>query len=279
MPKTTIESVTYRRYRSKAATGALYRGDALVFLSRLPASSAGVVFLDPPFNLGKRYSEVHPKIDARPPADYTNWMREVIDASVRVMAPGASLFLYHLPTWAIVFGEYLHSKLDFRHWIAVSMKNGFVRGQRLYPAHYALLYYTKGIPAHFRRPRLQMTTCRNCGEPIRDYGGYRSIVEKKGVNLSDVWDDLSPVRHSTTKLGSQNQLPIKMLRRVLDIAGAPGTTYVDPFAGTGTGVIAAIEAGMPFEACDILQVNCELIAQRIRTHSVSTEKRGNGNRR
>ena len=34
------------------------------------------------------------------------------------------------------------------------MKNGFARGKKLYPAHYALLYFTKGMPASFQRPKI-----------------------------------------------------------------------------------------------------------------------------
>ena len=34
------------------------------------------------------------------------------------------------------------------------MKGTFSRGKKLYPAHYALLYYTKGEPRVFNRVRL-----------------------------------------------------------------------------------------------------------------------------
>jgi DNA modification methylase len=54
-----------------------------------------------------------------------------------------------------------------------------------------------------------------------------------------------------------------MLDRVVEISGAEGATYLDPFAGTGTGVIAAIKRGMNFLAGDIVEANCEVIKQRI----------------
>jgi len=37
----------------------------------------------------------------------------------------------------------------FRHWVAMSMKGTFPRGRKLYPAHYALLYCSKGEPKTF----------------------------------------------------------------------------------------------------------------------------------
>ena len=73
-------------------------------------------------------------------------MKQVIDRSAEVLKDGGALYLYHIPKWAIRLAPFLEHALDFRHWIAISMKNGFVRGNHLYPAHYALLYYTGSSP-------------------------------------------------------------------------------------------------------------------------------------
>jgi len=127
-------------------------------------------------------------------------MKKLIRDMVRVLKPGGAFFLYHLPYWASRLSQELLAQLQFRHWIAIAMKNGFVRGKNLYPAHYALLYYTKGAPARFTRPRLEPQLCRHCRGLVKDYGGYTGIIQSKGINLSDFWDDLSPVRHKNRKL-------------------------------------------------------------------------------
>src|SRR5260370_11709337 len=143
------------------------------------------------------------------------------------------------------------------------MKNGFVRGKRLYPAHYALIMLTKGIPTVLNRPKTLPAECRHCGKYIKDYGGYRSIIEEKGINLSDFWDDVSPVRHAQRKNRVANELPQIIFDRVMQISSEPGSLYVDPFAGSGGGVVAAVKAGMPFAACDIVASNCRLIVKRL----------------
>jgi len=243
--------------------GTICRADALDFMRSLPALSASIVFLDPPFNLGKIYSGAGRAQDLRPEAEYGAWLLDVLDESVRALQHGGTLYLYHLPIWAMRLGHHLEGRLEFRHWIAVSMKNGFVRGQRLYPAHYALLMFTKGAPTVLNRPKLQPVACRHCGKYIKDYGGYRSIIEAKGINLSDYWDDISPVRHAHRKNRAANELPSLIFERVMQISSRPGSLYVDPFAGSGGGVIAAIAAGMRFAACDIFVSNCQLIAKRV----------------
>ena len=84
------------------------------------------------------------------------------------------------------------------------MKNRFPPHGRLYPAHYALLYLTAGDPLTFFRPKIPAPRCRYCDGYVRDYGGYTRYIEE-GINLSDIWDDVSPVRHKPNKHRSANQ--------------------------------------------------------------------------
>jgi site-specific DNA-methyltransferase (adenine-specific) len=248
--------------KGKSADGKIVCGDAIEFLKSLPRDSARVVFLDPPFNLGKRY-DTQKAIDRMPGEEYRKWLETVASESINVLEPGGSLFLYHLPRWALRLGAYLDSRLTFYQWIAISMKNGFVRGSHLYPAHYALLMFTKGKPKRFVRPRVSPQECRTCGELVKDYGGYRSIIQRKGINLSDCWDDLSPVRHANSKHRAANELPTLLFHRILTMVGSRGSLYVDPFGGSGSGVIAAARRGMRFAACDIVRANCTLMRERI----------------
>jgi len=236
--------------------------DAGVFLDGLGPESADIIFLDPPFNIGKRYALPGFK-DRDDPDVYFGWLTSILKKAVKCLRPGGALYLYHLPAVAYRAAAVLDHHLVFRHWIAVAMKNNFVRGKRLYPAHYALLYFTKGEPQQFSRPKLTPKMCRHCGQHIKDYGGYRKIVEEKGLNLSDVWDDLSPVRHASTKTRAANELPTVFFSRIMQISGYPGGVYVDSFMGSGGGVLAALDAHMTAVACDASAESCDLAAKRV----------------
>ncbi len=263
-----------RTWRRPGPSGSLYQGDALEFLRSLPTASADLIFLDPPFNLGKTYSAQHPDLDSRSQEDYAAWLSDVTLETVRVLIPGGALYIYHLPKWALVIGANLQPRLSLRHWIAIAMKNGWARGKRLYPAHYALLYFTKGEPAHFHRPKLTPKRCRHCGALTKDYGGYTKIIKQKGINLSDVWDDLSPVRHRANKHRAANELPQRITDRIMEISGSDGGMFVDPFAGSGASLLSAVQHGMRFRACDLLEANCELIANRIGTYKSTARRTG-----
>jgi site-specific DNA-methyltransferase (adenine-specific) len=246
-------------YRNKH--GEIVCADALDVLNSLREGCADIIFLDPPFNLGKRYGKNGSHHDKKKESEYIKYMEKVIARSTIVLKKGGALYLYHIPKWAIRLTPFMEDHLDFRHWIAISMKNGFVRGDHLYPAHYALLYYTKGKPGSFNRPKVPKPICARCKRDLRDYGGYKKYVEE-GINLSDIWDDVSPVRHNRMKTRAANELPLIIPQRVTTLSGVAGGLFVDPFAGSGTTILAARLAGMRYVASDSEREYCELMSSR-----------------
>jgi site-specific DNA-methyltransferase (adenine-specific) len=158
--RTTIEPALV------TAHGVLYRSDCLELMATMSSESIDCIFADPPFNLGKEYN--NGQSDLLKDRDYLDWCRLWISESVRMLKPGGAIFIYNLPRWAYQMAAYLEEQeMEFRHWIAVSMKGTFPRGNKLYPAHYALLYFTKGSPKTFNRVRLPIQVCRHCGKDIR----------------------------------------------------------------------------------------------------------------
>ncbi len=156
--------------------GLLYQTDCLMLLGALKENVLDCIFADPPFNLGKHYGKGEVN-DSLGTDEYLQWSHAWIKECIRVLKPGAALFIYIIPRWGYHFASYLESQgMLFRHWIAVSMKGTFPRGQKLYPAHYALLYFTKGPPKTFNRVRLPIPVCRHCGKDIKDYGGHRKYL-------------------------------------------------------------------------------------------------------
>lgn len=238
--------------------GALYNQDCLEFTRRVADESVDTVFADPPFNLGKVYG---PRVDdGVTQAEYVTWGQEWITECVRTLKPGGSFFLYNLPKWNVVFGAHLMALgMDLRHWIAISMKSSLPIAGRLYPAHYSLLYYTKGRAKTFGKIRTPIETCRHCGGEIKDYGGHRHAMNPKGVNLTDVWTDIPPVRHwkFKSKKRSANQLSTKLLSRVVHLSTVPGDLVLDPFGGSGTtfDVCEHLDRywlGSEVESCDVI---------------------------
>lgn len=240
----------------RTVLGSLYEADCMDLLPTLKGRSADTVFADPPFNLGKRYGERC--ADYRTENEYLAWCKRWLRECERVLKPGGALFLYNLPKWNVLLGAYLGERgLQFRHWIAIEQKGRFPIAGRLYPAHYSLLYYTKGKPRRFNRIRTPIERCRHCGGEIRDYGGHRKAMHPNGVNLKDVWTDIPPVRHRKFKSDKRqaNALSTKLVERVIELSTLPGDLVLDPFGGSGTTYAVCEQRhrhwiGIELESCD-----------------------------
>ncbi|MHB8394399.1 MAG: DNA-methyltransferase [Candidatus Dormibacteria bacterium] len=220
--------------------GVLYHGDCLDVMAAVDDESVDLFFADPPFNLNKDYGKGIS--DAMAEDKYLSWCHAWISEGVRLLKPGGAFYLFNLPRWNVELGHYLGLQgMLFRHWIAIDIKYSLPIPGRLYPSHYSLLYYTKGKPKMFERPRVPIPVCRHCGGDIKDYGGHRNKLNPEGLNLADVWSDIPPVRHQSTKRRGANELSMKLLRRVLQMSSLPGDRVMDPFGGSGTTYAAAEE--------------------------------------
>jgi site-specific DNA-methyltransferase (adenine-specific) len=80
-----------------------------------------------------------------------------------------------------------------------------------------------------------MDICPHCLGDLKDYGGYKNKMNPDGVNITDVWLNIPPVRHKKyKKRNGSNELHIKLLDRIIAMASNEGDMVFDPFGGSGT---------------------------------------------
>ncbi len=245
--------------------GLLYQTDCMNLFAWLQDQVVDCIFADPPFNLGKIYGNGEFK-DSLAIRDYLKWSYAWLDECIRILKPGGALFVYILPQWGYRLANHLEDRgMLFRHWIALSMKGTFPRGRKLYPAHYGLLYFTKGQPAAFNKVRLPIPTCRHCGKDVKDYGGHRKYLNPLGLNLTDFWDDTAPARHKKFKTRWHvNELKPMIPDRCIEIATNIGGIVLDPFGGGGSTYQAAEERERYWIGSEI--TDCTPIIQRLKEH-------------
>jgi len=217
--------------------GIIFNQDCLDALNRVEDGSVDLIFADPPFNLNKFYNaNVNDNLSEN---EYLEWCYAWLELSVQKLKNGGSFYLWNIPKWNTHFAAFLNSKLSFKNWIAVDFKASMPIKGKLYPAHYSLLYYVKGKkPNSFFPDRKAIETCGNCYKDLKDYGGYKSKLNSKGISLSDIWYDIHPVRHSKYKNRSANELPLKLLDRIIQTSSQEGDLVLDIFSGSGTAVVA-----------------------------------------
>jgi site-specific DNA-methyltransferase (adenine-specific) len=254
--------------------GKLYEGDCLHVMSQIESDSVDLIFADPPFNLSKLYPSLMD--DNIKSEKYLEWSEQWIAECIRILKPGGAFFTWNLPQWNSKLTGYLHSRLTFRHWIATDIKYSLPIQSRLYPSHYSLLYFINGEkPNTFKSDRMAMQTCPKCFDDLKDYGGYKHKMNPHGVSLTDVWNDIPPVRHAKyKKREGANELSIKLLDRVIEMATKEGDLVFDPFGGSGTTyAVSEIKnrrwIGAELGPCDVIIDRCtDLNEERIYLNSI-----------
>jgi len=263
-----FDSIVEDRIVYTTSHGVLFKGDVQKLLPHIHDESIDTVFADPPFNLSKVYGDrVN---DNRSDDEYISWCKEWLAHCVRAVKPGGAIFVYNLPKWNITLGQYLaECGMMFRHWIAVNVKLSLPIPGRLYPSHYSLLYFTKGKPRSFKRIRTPIEVCRHCGKELKDYGGHRGAMNPKGVNLTDVWNDITPVRHWKFKSRKRtaNQLSTKLIERVVQMSTRECDIVLDPFGGSGTTYDVCERVNRHWIGMEI--ESCGVIIERLETDDLS----------
>lgn len=215
--------------------------DVLELMRLIPSESVDLFFSDPPYNLGYRYQGYK---DNLPEEQYLNWCYTWLTEARRILKPTGSLFVLHIPKYAIDLAAYLKKHMLFQHWISWEAP-GRSSDRPLMPSHYALLYFTKSNDFTVNEIRTEHQRCHKCGAMIADYGGKKHLAHKYGPVLSDVWTDIGRSKHKQ-RGNHPCKLPEKLVSRIIRFATDPGGIVVDPFVGTGTTAVVATKLGRRF---------------------------------
>ena len=119
----------------------LRHGDCLNELAKIPDDSIDFAFVDPPYNLGKKYSGYADDMEIQ---HYFEWCDTWLEELYRVLKPGRTCALLNIPLWAVRHFLYLEKIMNFQNWIVWDALSYPVR--KIMPAHYAILCFSKGIP-------------------------------------------------------------------------------------------------------------------------------------
>ena len=84
----------------------------------------------------------------------------------------------------------------------------------------------------------------------------------RGLRIGDLWCDISLAR-GDERTGYPTQKPVALYERIVKASSQPGDLVVDPFAGSGTTLVAAKGLGRRFAGCDINPDAVMLANQRL----------------
>lgn len=230
-----------------------------------------LTFLDPPFNQDKEYNEWD---DNLPEEEYWRWMKEVC-AKIHTLTGngGAIYFMQREKKTEPVLRCLRETGWTFQNLIIWKKKTSAVPGINRYGKHYQIIAFaTKGErPRVFNRLRID--------PPLP--AGYK-FERENGIYVTDVWDDIreltsgyfagdEALRDSSGNRIHKQQTPLQLLVRIILTSSKPDDFILDPFAGTGTTLIASERLNRNSIGIELDKKNIKIIHRRIDEHRNSDD--------
>lgn len=266
----------------------ILHGDNLDILPTLPSSAFDLIYIDPPFNTGKRQKRT--RVMAKPDEaaerqgfggrsyrlvplgtksfadcfdDYLAFLEPRIQQARRLLKPTGSFFLhldYREVHYAKVLVDALFGRECFMNEIIWAYDYG-ARSRRRWPAkHDTILWYVvdpKRFTFNFEAmDRLPYMAPKVAGE----------AKAARGKTPTDVWWNTIVPTNSRERTGYPTQKPLAIIERIVKVHSNRGDRLLDFFAGSGTLGAAAMNHGR----------NCVLIDKNIEAVMVMQKRLGTG---
>ena len=255
--------------------GLVVRADNLAVLAHVPDEAVDLVYIDPPFNTGRRQSrQVLTTVRARDDEpgdrtgfggnryrttrigsrsfddvfdDYLGFLEPRLVEARRVLRPTGSLYLhldYREVHYAKVLCDAIFGRACFLNEVVWAYDYG-ARTRRRWPAkHDDILVYVKDPDAYF----FDADAVDRIPYMAPDLVGPEKAA--RGKLPTDTWWHTIVSPTGKEKLGYPTQKPLGILRRVVLASCPPGGVVLDFFAGSGTTGAAAYELDRRFVLVD-----------------------------
>ncbi len=248
---------------------AIHHGDCLDVMPELPRAFARLLYIDPPFNTGRKQSRRRMKVervaDDAPEAsrsgfgghrfavepqdsptygdrfdDYVPWLMARIEAALPCLTDDASLFVhldYREAHYVKVALDGLLGRRAFMNEIIWAYDYGG-RSKKKWPAkHDSILWYARD-PKRYVFDYDAMDRI-----PYMAPGLVSKEKAARGKTPTDVWWHTIVPTNGKEKTGYPTQKPLGILERILKVHTSEGDIVLDAFAGSGTTGAAAANLG------------------------------------
>ena len=138
-------------------------------------------------------------------------------------------------------------------------------------------YTWNGVAHSWRRPEHSMQKLHNEGRIEYAKSGMPQEIKyldaMAGIPLQDIWTDIKPVMGKRVeRTGYPTQKPEELLTRIIRASSNPGELILDPFAGSGTTLVAAELLGRNWVGIDLGEAAIRTIKQRFGTLGMVIEE-------
>jgi len=253
-------------------------GDSYQFLRSLPEKTFKLIISSPPYNLGKEYEN---RIELE---SYLRAQEGVIQELVRVLRDDGSIcwevgnFVLNsevFPLDVFYYDIFKKHGLKLRNRIIWHFEHGLHASKRFSGRYETILWFTRGdkytfnldsvrVPSkypgktHYKGPQRGLPSGNPFGKNPSDFW---AIIKRDWER--EVWDIPNVKANHPEKTSHQCQFPIELVERCVLALTNESDWVLDPYAGVGSALIAALRHGRRAVGCDKEEKYIAIAKERI----------------
>ncbi|MDR2563593.1 MAG: adenine-specific DNA-methyltransferase [Prevotellaceae bacterium] len=221
------------KFENKSHT--IIKGDSIETLSsEISDSSIDLIFVDPPYNIGKNFNG-HKDKWASDEA-YLNWSYRWIDLCINKLKSNGSLYIMTSTQFMPYFDIYIRKRLTILSRLIWFYDSSGVQAKRYYGSMYEPILFCVKDPDNyiFNSQDILVEAKTGAKRKLIDYRKNPPQIYSSEKVPGNVWE-FARVRYRMDEYENHpTQKPVALLERIIKASSNEGDTVLDPFSGTFT---------------------------------------------
>jgi len=252
----------------------IIHGDLLNALSsEVSDNSVDLVFVDPPYNIGKNFNGHKDKWTTD--GDYLNWCYKWIDLCIRKLNSNGSMYIMTSTQFMPFFDIFIREKMTILSRLVWYYDSSGVQARKYYGSMYEpILFCVKNSCNYtFNADEILVEAKTGAKRKLIDYRKNPPQVYNSEKVPGNVWE-FARVRYRMDEYENHpTQKPIALLERIIRASSNVGDTILDPFSGTFTTSFVAQQLNRKSIGIELQEEYVKIGLRRLRlTHEYRGEK-------
>ena len=232
--------------------------DIFSTLAYLPEKFVDLMFIDPPYNLSKKFNSSSFK--EMETDDYKNWFESWFSKLIKLLKPNSSVYICGDWKSSQAIVEIGSKYLKLKNRITWEREKGRGSVNNWKNCSEDIWFFTKSEKYTFNSDAVKLR--RKILAPYKENGKPKDwiVKGKKGFRdtfSSNIWTDISvPFWSMPENTDHPTQKPEKLLAKIILASSNEDDFVFDPFAGSGTTLVTAKKLKRNFSGIEIDKLYC-----------------------
>jgi site-specific DNA-methyltransferase (adenine-specific) len=247
-------------------TNKIFNEDCLTGFKKIPDNSIDLILSDPPYCLGKDYGNDSDKMGDE---EYLEWTYKWIDAVIPKLKITGSFYIFLSWQYSPEIFSYIKKQITMVNEIIWDRRVQSMGGstRKFSSVHDNIGFFVKDKSYYFNLDDIRIPY----DEETKKARSRSIFVGKKwlemGYNPKDLWSTSRIHAQDPERQEHPTQKPLEVIERIVKASCPKGGIVLDPFMGSGTTAIAAINTERKYVGFEINPDYCKVIENRIKNVS------------